>query len=166
MSRLRRNVRANFVGSGLVAVLSVIVIPVYIHFLGIEAYGLLGVLAALQATFGLMDLGLSATLTREMARLGTFPDRHQEMRDVSRTLEVLYWLLALAILLIILVSAPVISRDWLRPGDLSVTQVVRALWTMAALIAIQWPSSLYAGGLAGLQHQVLLNQARPPTALL
>ena len=44
-------------------------VPVYISYLGIEAYGLIGLFATLQAWLSLLDLGLSPTLNREMARL-------------------------------------------------------------------------------------------------
>jgi len=43
-------------------------VPVYIDYLGIEAYGLIGVFAILQAWLALLDFGMTPTLAREMSR--------------------------------------------------------------------------------------------------
>ena len=59
MSLSKKNIAANFVGNGLGTILAILFVPVYIHYLGIEAYGLIGVSAALQGIFALLDLGLS-----------------------------------------------------------------------------------------------------------
>ena len=44
-----RNVVANFLGQGWTAVMNLAFIPVYIKFLGVEAYGLIGLFGLLQA---------------------------------------------------------------------------------------------------------------------
>jgi hypothetical protein len=38
--------------------MGLVFIPLYLHFSGIEAYGLIGLFATLQATFSLLDMGL------------------------------------------------------------------------------------------------------------
>ena len=43
-------------------------VPLYIRFLGVEAYGLIGFYLMLQAILQVLDLGLSPTMNREMAR--------------------------------------------------------------------------------------------------
>jgi len=52
-----------------IALMGIIFIPVYINILGIDSYGLIGIYTSLQALSGLLDIGLSNTLNREMARL-------------------------------------------------------------------------------------------------
>ncbi len=44
--------------------MSLAFIPLYIKFLGIEAYGIIGFFTTLQAMFTLLDLGLGYTLNR------------------------------------------------------------------------------------------------------
>jgi len=70
--------------------MALLFIPLYIKFLGIEAYGLIGLFMTMQALFMLLDMGLGATVNREMARLSVLPDKAQEMRDLVRSLEVIY----------------------------------------------------------------------------
>ena len=91
MSQLKRNIVANFVSKGWSALMGVIFIPLYVKFMGVEAYGLVGFFLALQSIVSLMDAGLSTTLNRELARYSTQPGQAQEMWDVVRTLEVVYW---------------------------------------------------------------------------
>ena len=79
------------------ALMAVLFIPFYIKFMGVEAYGLIGIFATLLAIFSLLDMGLASTLTREMARLSVIAGKEQEMRNLVRTLEVIYWGFAISI---------------------------------------------------------------------
>ena len=72
-------------------------VPLYIRFLGVEAYGLIGFYLMLQAILQVLDLGLSPTMNREMARYSVQPEKADEARDLVRTLELGYWLIGLMI---------------------------------------------------------------------
>ena len=65
---LKRNLIANYLGQGWAALMGLAFIPLYIKYLGIEAYGLIGLFALLQAWLSLLDMGMTPTLGREMAR--------------------------------------------------------------------------------------------------
>lgn len=157
MSLLKKNIAANFIGNIWTSLMSLAFIPLYIHFMGIESYGLVGIFATLQALFGLLDMGLGATLNREMARLSILPDKAQEMHNLLRTLEVIYWTIAVLIGTIVFVLAPLIAYHWVKPGQLAPETIQQAVRIMGFATAFQWPLSFYAGGLMGLQRQVLLN---------
>src|SRR5579884_3671135 len=137
--------------------MSLAFIPVYTRLMGMEAYGLVGFSAVLNATFSLLDMGLSPTMNREMARLSAHLERAQEARDTVRTLEWIYWPIGLVIAAVGLAAAPLFTRYWLHTDRLSPVTVQQAVSLMALSIALQWPYSLYEGGLLGLQRQVLLN---------
>ncbi len=68
MSVIRQNIIANFTGKAWTALMSLAFIPLYIKFIGIEAYGLMGIWGALGALFTLLDMGLSTTINRELAK--------------------------------------------------------------------------------------------------
>lgn len=157
MSILKKNISANFAGNIWQAVMGLVFVPLYIKFMGVESYGLVGVFATLQGVFVLLDLGLSAALTREVARLSVLPGKEQEMRDLARTLEVIYWGVAALIGAAVLALAPFIATRWVKPGALSPEAVQQAVLIMGLVMAAQWPAGLYSGGLMGLQRQVLLN---------
>ena len=137
--------------------MALLFIPLYIKFLGIEAYGLIGLFMTMQALFMLLDMGLGATVNREMARLSVLPDKAQEMRDLVRSLEVIYWCIAVLIGMAVMALSPFIAGYWVRPKQLSPEVIQQAILIMGLAIAFQWPVSFYSGGLMGLQRQVLLN---------
>ena len=92
-----------------------------------------------------------------MARLSALPDTAQEMRNLLRTLETVYWVVAVVIGLVVIILAAPIAHHWVQPGQLSSETVKKAVMLMGIGMALQWPFSLYAGGLMGLQRQVMLN---------
>ena len=157
MTLLKRNIAANFAGNIWQAIMGLVFIPLYIKFMGIESYGLVGFFVTLQAMFILLDMGLSSTLTREMARLSSLPGREHEMRNLVRSLEVIYWIIAIFIGIIVIISAPFIANQWIKAGQLPSQIIEQAIRIMGFAIALQWPVSLYSGGIIGLQKQVLLN---------
>lgn len=157
MASVRRNVIANVCGRGWSAILSFAVVPFYLRILGVETYGLIGVFMSLIAIFGLFDLGLGNALNRRLAQLSVDAGREQEMSDLLRTLEVIYWLMGILIGTIIFFLAPLVARYWIQPEQLSVETATMGLTLMGVAIACQWPKALYTSGLVGMQSQVVLN---------
>jgi len=160
MSLVKKNLVANMVGSGWTAVISIAFIPLYIHFMGVESYGLVGFYLTLQALSAVLDMGLTTTLSRELARLSALPDSALEMRNLVRTLEVAYWLMAALIMIVVILLAPWIATQWLNVRTLSVETVQQAIVLMGLMIALRMPYGFYSGGLLGLQRQVLLNKIK------
>ena len=99
------NIVANFVGRALSAAAAYVFIPWYLRFLGIEHYGIVGFFAVLQGVLAFADIGLTATLSREMARLSARDDSGQEMRDLLRTVETVYWMAAVCAAVIVVMGA-------------------------------------------------------------
>src|SRR5436309_2448896 len=164
MSIVRRNIVANIAGKGWAALLSLAVLPAYVHFLGIEAFGLIGFFLSLMAILSLLDLGLGTALNRQFAQYSMQSGKAQEMHDLLRTLEVIYWLIGVAIGVTMAALAPAIAAYWLKPQQLSAQIVSQALAMMGIAIAFQWPRALYGGGLVGLQRQVAFNLLSSITA--
>src|SRR5574340_1190325 len=77
------------------ALLSFALVPIYLRFIVVEAYGLIGVFTSVQAILSLLDFGLGASLTRELARTSGPHGDWVRARNLTRTLELLYCGLAL-----------------------------------------------------------------------
>ena len=150
------NVVANLVSTLWVSVLSVLFLPLYLHYIGIEAYGLIGVFSSIQAFIALLDFGISPTLNRELSRLSVPDSSAQEINDVKRTLEVSNWLLSISVVIVLAIAAPLAANYWIQPKNLSVGTVTQALLIMAFSVAVQFSTNFYIGGLTGLQKQVSL----------
>ena len=85
---LRKNVVANFVGQGWRAIMSLVFLPLYIDYLGMEAFGLIGIFVMLQAWLRLVDLGMRPAVLREMARFTGGEHDAESIRDLLRSIEI------------------------------------------------------------------------------
>jgi O-antigen/teichoic acid export membrane protein len=157
MSLLQRNILANLAGNGWSALIAIVVIPFYIRFMGIEVYGLIGIYTTLLSLSFILDLGISTTVSREMARLKSLPENVPLIRNLARTLEILSWGIALILGLLVFVLASPITHYWIRPVTLDYLTIHRAIILMGVSLIFQWPFSFYSSGLIGLERQVLLN---------
>jgi O-antigen/teichoic acid export membrane protein len=161
---LRRNVIANYFGQGWRALMAVAFVPLYIEYLGVEAYGLIGIFAVLQAWLPLLDMGMKPALGREMARFAAGARDIQSIRDLLRSVEIIVWTLALIVTLGIWVASDWMASDWLRAERLPEPTVARAFAAMGAVAALRFVASIYASCLVGLQRQVLDNVVTSITA--
>ncbi|HEX6040596.1 oligosaccharide flippase family protein [Longimicrobium sp.] len=156
-ARVLWNAAANYGGNAWTSLLGVVLVPVYVRYVGVEAYGLIGVFSVVQALASLLDLGLSTTLSRELAHRSGRGEGAESLRGLVRTLSVVYWGVAVLLAAAMLGVAPLLAHGWVRAQGLGEGQVSRAFLLMGLAFALQWPASLYTGGLQGLQLHVRLN---------
>lgn len=154
---IRQNIIANIIGRAWSVISVFLFIPLYIKFLGVEAFGLVGFYSTLLGVLAFANMGFKATLNREMARLSALRDSAGKMKDVLRTYESIYGFISLIISLLIWFLAPLIAEQWLRSNVLQPHEIAVAIRLMGVAIAFQLPSGLYIGGLMGLQRQVRAN---------
>lgn len=127
--------------------------PLYVHFLGIESYGLIGLYASWAAVAGILDMGISATASREIVWFSARGEQ-QKVRGFVRTLELSYWVLAAVLGLGVFAAVWWSGDRWLMAERLSPDVVRQALLLMAVLLVVQTPSGFYSAGLTGLQRQI------------
>ncbi len=152
MPDLKRDVVANIAGNVWMTALAFVALPVQVRILGLEAYGLLGFAASLQAFIAVLDLGFAPALARELA-VDASPDR-RDSRDLVRTLFAVSWATAAVVGLSLAGAAGWLAHDWLRlPGD----EAPRALRWLALSAALRWPVVLCVGALTGLQRFPAMN---------
>lgn len=155
----RGNIRAAYVGTLWNVLLPLAATPFLLRALGAEAYGLIGLGMLLQTMLSLVEVGLSSALSRSLAAESVRaedPDVAAGMHDLVRTLETLYGGLALLAVVAVVASAPLVAQHWLQEHQLGLRVVEQSVMLMGALVAARFLSSLYGGGLAGLQRQVPL----------
>lgn len=152
--RMGLNVVANYVGK-LWGIASVYVfIPIYVHLLGIDAYGLIAFNAIVLALLYIADAGLSSSFAREAAKAKPGQDLLDLLTSIERTL----FGILIIVGVVFMLATPLIGSYWLsNTGSLPVDQVRQCLWLMGIAIIPQIAMSLYFGGLMGLQRQVSAN---------
>jgi O-antigen/teichoic acid export membrane protein len=157
---IRKNLLANLIGKVWSALIALAVIPLHLHYLGLEAYALTGIFLSIVSILSLLDLGLGNALNQQLARYALNEGNNaQEMHDLVRTLEIIYCVIGLLAGLFLSAMAPVLATHWIRPDSLSPSDVSSAILLMGLVLACQWPRGLYYAGLMGLQKQVSLNVA-------
>jgi len=149
--RLGRNLLAGFVNSVWTALVGFAVVPLYLKYLGIEAYGLIGFFATTQALLSLLDLGLAPTINREVARCSASGNM-QEARNLLHTLAVVYAGMAALIVLLVSMLAPFVATHWLQSSNIGAERLQQAVLLMGLVIACRWPVGLYQGALMGMQR--------------
>jgi O-antigen/teichoic acid export membrane protein len=152
-----KNVIANLIGRIWSMISVYIFIPLYILFLGQEAYGLVTFFATLQTVMGLLGLGLSKTLRREFAAGVETDENKLRKYKMMRSVELVYLGIALLIIGICYIGAEFIAGSWLNIESLDYEKVVLTLRLMGISIGLQVLTSMYLGCIFGLERQVLAN---------
>ncbi len=156
---LKKNVVSNYLGQSWSALLGLVFVPLYIQFLGMEAYGLIGLFAVMQAWLSLLDMGITPTLNREMARYTSGARSPQSIRDLLRSLEIPCFSIAAIISVGVWASSDFLANDWLKAEKLPTEVIAHALSVMAVVVALRFVEGIYRGSLFGLQRQVWFNSA-------
>ena len=163
---LKKNVLANYLGQGWTALMGLAFVPVYINYLGVEAWGLVGLMTMLQAMLTVLDMGLTPTLSREMARFQAGAHSAQSIRDLLRSLEVIFGAVAVVITGVVWFVAPWLATNWLSATQMPAATVAQAIGMMGLVVAVRMAEQVYLGAIQGLQRQVWLNGVQTSIATL
>lgn len=147
-----RNIAANAGGAAAAMLVLVLAVPVYLRLLGAETFGLVGLFTTVTVAAAALDLGLGATLNREVARMRARGDA-APFADLVRTLESGCWAIGLLAGAAFAVAAPAIASRWLRYDALAPGTIVDALRLMALALPLLTARSFYLAGLNGLERQ-------------
>jgi len=154
---LKRNLIANYLGQGWTALMGLAFIPLYIKYLGIEAYGLIGLFALLTAWLSLLDMGMTPTLSREMARFTGGGRSAQSIRDLLRSIECIALGIVVVIAAGVALGSEWLATSWLKAEEMPASVVAQAFAIMGLVTALRFFEGVYRSSIVGLQRQVLFN---------
>jgi O-antigen/teichoic acid export membrane protein len=154
---LKRNLVANYLGQAWRVLMGFAFLPLYIKYLGMEAYGLIGIFAILQAWLALLDMGMRPALGRELARFTAGAHDARSIRDLLRTVEVLGIAGAATVAIAIWLSSGWLAANWVTAKSLPVPVVAQAFTVMGFVTALRLIENIYVTSIASLQQQVLEN---------
>ena len=172
-SSIQKNVFFNYIGHFYITFIGILILPLFLNYLGSEAFGLVSFFALLQSWLQLLDLGMSPTLGREVSRLRLIDDSKIQLRSIVRSLEVVFLSIATVIFLVIFLSRNFIGTKWLESNSLSLETVSFCIGIVSAVIAVRWVGALYRSGINAYEQQVWMNvfdivfvSLKSPVALL
>lgn len=149
-----KNIIANFIGRFWSILSNFLFIPLYIHYLGFESYSIISFTLVIAGLMAVLDAGLTATLSREFARLDNL---QEEKLRIFKTLETSYFIvIALCIILVFALSG-IIADKWLNLKTFSPEIVSYFIKIISFDIGFQLLLRFYMGGLLGLEKQVKAN---------
>jgi O-antigen/teichoic acid export membrane protein len=156
MTSSRVNALANYIGTGVSFGLNLIFAGVYFTILGASNYGLIAVAQSLQMLMQAGDIGLSASVNRELARpLSTLRQSHLL---ILRTLGLLNAAMAAVVASIVWIATPGLIRNWINVSEFDATAATSCLRVAVVMLFFQATASFYTSALMGLQRQILANK--------
>ena len=158
---LKKNIIANYFGQFYAIIIGIVMLPFYLKYLGAEAYGLVGFFALMQSWMMLLDMGISPTLSREVAKVKNETDNIVRLKFINllHSLEFIFIIVSLFISLLIIINSNLITTSWIRLQTLDIDIVSYCISLMGAMIGLRLLSSLYRSGIVGSEEQVWLNKA-------
>ena len=154
---LKKNILANYASQIYVSAIGILILPLYIKYLGAEAYGLVGFFTMLQAWFGLLDMGLTPTIGRETARYKGGSMAPLAFRQLVRALSLIFSGTALIGGGLLFLLSDVVATRWLNFDTLLSSEIVLAVQIMAVSVALRWMGGLYRGIITGSERLVWLS---------
>jgi len=152
-----KNIIANYVGQIYRAVISFIFIPVYISFLGIEAYGWVAIFLILQTWFALLDSGLKPALTREMAKFSSGKYSVSKIHNLLKTVTVITAALGFIVIFLLYFSSDFLLNKWIVYSFNPEINSDNIITLFGVLLALQFIETLYSSCLIGLQLHIRVN---------
>lgn len=157
MSSLGRNIIASYAGQIYVAAIGIVMVPLYVRYMGAESYGLVGFFSMLQAWFQLLDLGMAPTMAREAARFRGGASDALSLRRLLHFLECIFSAVALLGATAMILGAKVIAMRWLTVEQLPIEEVRLAIMLMGVSVALRLVSGLYRGVVGGFERLAWLS---------
>ena len=156
---IKRNSIANYFGQSYTILIGLMITPLYLRYLGAEAYGLVGFFTLMQAWMGLLDMGLSPTLGRQVAFARGREDGFDFFKRLLKSFELIFFGLALTIILGVVFTSDWIAGTWIKAETLGLETIIYCISLMGLMVGLRWFAALYRSGINGMEDQVWLNAA-------
>lgn len=153
LNPIGKSISATLLANVWLALLLLVLTPVYVQLLGIESYGLIGFYASWLAILGILDMGISATATREIAWLSARSDEKLKIPALLRSLELFYGGVIVLLGMGFIAGGWFLGPEWFQTTTLKSELLRHTLLLMSVSLIVQVPSGLYAAGLIGMQRQ-------------
>jgi len=154
---LKKTLLSGYLAQAYASVVGLLLMPVYLRIMGVEAFGLIGIFLMLQAWAQLLDMGLTPTFSRELSRLRAGTLDAATARSLLRGLSALQLSLALASVGAIALGSHWIAAGWLESRQFSTADVAICVVLMAIAAALRWLAGLFRAGMVGLEQQHWVN---------
>lgn len=154
---IKKNLAANYAAQIYSSLIGILVLPLYLNYMGAETYGLVGFFSLLASWLVLLDLGLTPTVMRESARYRGGAVTERQYISFLRSFNLLFLMIAAAIVISVWLFSEQIAQQWLNSEDLSSDTLTYCISIMGLIIALRWACGVFRGVITGAEKLVLLS---------
>ncbi|MDO8254151.1 oligosaccharide flippase family protein [Shewanella algae] len=154
---MNKNILFNLSSQLYVTLVAILVVPFYLNNMGVEAYGLIAFYSMLQLAMNLLDIGLTPTISREVARFRAGAVSSVSLVHLYRLLIRFFYFFSLTAFLLFSLSSQIIAERWLTYQELTVSKVTESLIIISMCVSLRWISGLYRGILNGFEQFYFLS---------
>lgn len=165
LRQLKQNILFSYLGQAISFGLGFLLVPLYLHWLGTEAYGLIGFFTSLQLVFSILDLGLTATVSREIARRLVKGEK-KEACGTAFTLQFVYAGIGFLIGLAFFAAGLGGGASWVNAHDIPRRTLENCFLLYGVFVFAKWPAAFYGSILRGLERHILFNSIMVANAVL
>jgi O-antigen/teichoic acid export membrane protein len=136
-----------------VALINLVSVPILLSWLGVEAFGLVGLLATVQALFSILDAGVSSAVIRDTAQSDSAGTMSRDSLEIIRAVERVYWISTPVFFVVAVGFAWVFARSWVKGATIGPGEVFFSLALLSIATSLLWPTSYYNAVLYGMRRQ-------------
>ena len=152
-----RNIIVNYASQIYVIVLGLAVVPLYLKYMGVEAFGLLGFFVMLQTWMTLFDFGLGPTLGREASKFKAGKISAGTLNLYVSILEKIFSVVGVFVVFVCWLAGDWVATVWLRLDTTHQADASRCIALVGFIFSLRLMSGVYRNGLLGLESQVAAN---------
>lgn len=156
IKKINKNLISHYFGQILSALVVVICTPIYISYLGVEAYGLVGVYAVLLAAMNIADLGLTPTINREIAILRE-KNNPNDILDLIKTYELACIFTTILVTILIYINSEEIAYFFIKDYQKNEINIPNIICYMSITLGLRWVEQFYKTVLIGSEDAIWLN---------
>lgn len=138
------------------ALISILLVPIYVDLLGIEKFALIGFLILLQNILLIFDAGIGGALTRQIAIVKTNPSDYKEFLNKFLIILLFFIFIALGLFLFGYINNTFIIEKWIK-SDLETSLLSTCINSIFLILALKYVSGLFRNSLMGLEKHTLIS---------
>lgn len=139
-----------------IAIAGIAVIPVYIKYFGAEVYGLIAFMLTLQMLMSLLDVGFSASLSREASRYRAGASELRFFHSFLTIILRVFLCSGIVLAFSIFFAASFLATQWLEVNELDLNLVTYLLQISALTIFCRWLATFFRSVLFGYEDIIWL----------
>ena len=149
--KIVRNTIANYIGQFWIMIVSFILFPFIVHHVGLAASGIWLLISAITGYFGLLDLGISSSLTKHIAEYRAKEDTKQVNEVINTTFFLFLGVGVIAAIGLLVFGELFLTSIFNIPAEL-IDEAKMIVYIVSISMLLRFPMGVFGGVLGGLQR--------------